>query len=255
MFAPYNGTLKTRRKAIQDQLYLDNIRLCYLQAGHVRQLASSAKLRHLLCLVFLLVFAPGHGRAQDRPYFVSYAHDMEDPGELDIESKTAIAGTRNPFAAMATESEFGVRSWWTAGLYLDGQVTDEDSAIYTGFRIENRLKPWKGEHIVNPILYVEYENISGADKTILEFVGHDAEDDMNGANDVARRKHQHEGEFRLILSSNVHTWNFAENFIAEKDLGHSPWEFGYAIGVSRPLRAVSVSPCTLCGSKFVAGVE
>lgn len=195
------------------------------------------------------------GRAQDRPYFVTYSHDMEDPGEIDVEAKTAIASREDPFGAMATELEFGVRTWWTAGFYLDSQVTDEDSALYTGYRFENRFKPIKGEHAINPVLYVEYENISGADKTILEIAGHDDADDLDEVNGVARRTHQHEGELRLILSSNVHSWNISENFITEKDLGHAPWEFGYAIGVSRPLRRDSGRACTVCAEKFVAGVE
>ena len=121
-------------------------------------------------------------RAQDRPYFVSYSHDLEDPGEVDIESKSALSGGKYPFAAMASEIEVGVRSWWTAGFYLDGQVTDEDSAIYTGFRFENRVRPLKSEHAVNPVLYFEYEKISGSDKTILEFVGHDGQSDLDMTN-------------------------------------------------------------------------
>jgi hypothetical protein len=193
--------------------------------------------------------------AQDRPYFVSYSHDLEDPGEVDIESKTALSGGKYPFGAMASEIEVGVRSWWTSGFYLDGQVTDEDSAIYTGFRLENRLKPFKGEHAINPVLYFEYENISGADKTILEFVGHDGEADLDAPNALGRRAHQHEGELKLILSSNVGSWNFSENFIGEKNLGHAPWEFGYAVAGSRPLRAPSGRSCSICAEKVVAGVE
>lgn len=193
--------------------------------------------------------------AQDRPYFVSYSHDMEDPGEVDIESKTALAGSGNPFGAMASEFELGVRAWWTAGFYLDGQVTDEDSAIYTGFRFENRVRPFKSEHWVNPVLYFEYEDISGADKTLLEFAGHDGKSNMDISNALGRRTHQHEGELRLILSSDLRSWNFSENFIAEKDLGHAPWEFGYAVAISRPLHAPSGRPCSICAESIVAGVE
>src|SRR5215469_16010728 len=122
-------------------------------------------LRRWFCLGWLFVVFLVAVQAQDRPYFVSYSDDVEDPGEIEIESKTAIVGSRNPFGAMASEFEVGVRSWWTAGFYLDGQVTDEDSAVYTGFRLENRVKPLKGEHAINPVLYFEYENISAADKT------------------------------------------------------------------------------------------
>jgi len=207
---------------------------------------------YLVCLIAGCIVAL---QAQDRPYFVSYSHDMEDPGEVEVESKTALAGSGSPFGAGASEFEIGVRSWWTAGFYLDGQVTDEDSAIYTGFRFENRLKPFKGEHAVNPVLYFEYESISGADKTLLEIVGHDGLSDIDIPNALARRAHQHEGELRLILSSDFRSWNFSENFIEEKNLGHAPWEFGYAVALSRPLRAPSGRSCSLCPESIVGGME
>lgn len=207
---------------------------------------------YFVCMMTACIVAM---QAQDRPYFVSYSHDMEDPGEAEIESKTALAGSSSPFGAMASEFEMGVRSWWTAGFYLDGQVTDEDSAIYTGFRFENRFKPLKGEHAINPVLYFEYESISGADKTLLEIAGHDGAEDIDIPNALGRRTHQHEGELRLILSSDVRSWNFSENFIAEKNLGHAPWEFGYAVALSRPLRAPSGRTCGMCPESLVAGVE
>ena len=132
------------------------------------------------------------------------------------------------YSATAFELEYGVRAWWTAELYLDGQTTENDSTLFTGFRIENRLRPFMREHWINPVLYVEYEDTSGADKTMLEVVGHDGEADFLDPNSVARQEHKHEGELKLILSSNLKSWNISENFIAEKNLGHQPWEFGYA---------------------------
>ena len=196
--------------------------------------------------------------AQEKPYFVTYSHDLEEPGNLDIETKTALArpdGSTH-YGATALELEYGVRAWWTSELYLDGQATAQDSTIFTGFRIENRLRMVMREHAVNPVLYVEYENTSGADKTILEVVGHDGQSDLAETNAEARKEHQHEAELKLILSSNVKDWNIAENFISEKDLGHDPWEFGYAFGASRPLRgAASGRICTFCAEKFIAGAE
>lgn len=235
---------------------------CLTRTGNLRHQEAELKLscsasifkRGVYCAGMLAVCIATM-QAQDRPYFVSYSHDMEDPGEAEIESKMALAGSTSPFGAMASEFEIGLRSWWTAGFYLDGQVTDEDSAIYTGFRFENRLRPLKGEHAINPVLYFEYESISGADKTLLEIAGHDGESDLDVPNATGRRTHQHEGELRLILSSDAGSWNFAENFIAEKNLGHAPWEFGYAAAVSRPLRAPSGNTCTLCRESIVAGVE
>lgn len=208
-----------------------------------------------LCLPCLLTL-PAH--TQDKPYFVTYSHDLEEPGNLEIETKTALGQPQggNRFGATATELEYGTRAWWTTELYLDGQATGDDSTVFTGFRIENRLRPLMRDHAVNPVLYVEYENTSGADKTILEVTGHDGHADLAGPNGVLRREHQHEAELKLIISSNVRDWNISENFISEKDLGHDPWEFGYALGVTHPLRGAANShACTFCAEKFIAGIE
>ena len=197
-------------------------------------------------------------RAQDKPYFVTYSQDLEEPGNLEIETKSASAKPEGGgrYGATAVELEYGTRAWWTTELYLDGQTTAQDSTLFTGFRIENRVRPLMRDHAVNPLLYVEYENISGADKTILEVVGHDGQADLAGPNGDLSREHQHEAELKLILSSNVKGWNISENFIAEKNLGHDPWEFGYAMGVTRPLRsAASSRPCTFCAEQFIAGAE
>ena len=196
--------------------------------------------------------------AQDKPYFVTYSHDLEEPGNLEIETKSALARPErgHHFGALATELEYGARAWWTTELYLDGQATADDSAVYTGFRWENRFRPLLHEYPVNPVLYVEFENITGADKNILEVVGHDAESDLVVPNAVSRSEHKHEGELKLILSSNIHDWNVSENFIAEKNLGHAPWEFGYALGIARPLRSLSSGrECIFCAEKFIAGIE
>jgi hypothetical protein len=209
-------------------------------------------------LVFLaLAFIPGLA-AQEKPYFVTYSHDLEEPGNLEIETKTALAqpAESNHYGATAGELEYGVRAWWTSELYLDGQTTAGDSTIFTGFRLENRFRPLMREHVVNPVLYVEYENTSGADKTLLEVVGHDGQADLAGSNDELRQEHQHEAELKLILSSNLKAWNISENFISEKNLGHEPWEFGYAIGAARPFRTLgSGKPCVFCLEKFMYGGE
>ena len=195
--------------------------------------------------------------AQERPYFVTYSHEMEEPGNLEIEMFGAIgkppAGNR--FLASTTEFEYGVKAWWTSEFYLDGQTTWHDSTIFTGYRWENRFRPLLREHPINPVLYVEFENIS-ADKSLREVVGHDGRADFLDTNANARAHKERELELRLILGSNARGWNLSENFIAEKNLGGGPWEFGYALAASRPLRlAASAHKCTFCPEKFQAGAE
>jgi hypothetical protein len=197
-------------------------------------------------------------QAQEKPYFVTYSHDLEEPGNLEIETKTALGrpADSHHYGALASELEYGVTGWWTSELYLDGQTTGQESTLFTGFRLENRFRPLMREHSINPVLYVEYENITGADKNMLEVVGHDGQGDLAELNADTRQEHEHEAELKLILSSNLKAWNISENFIAEKDLGHEPWEFGYAFGASRPLRTLgSGKPCIFCLEKFTAGAE
>jgi len=192
-----------------------------------------------------------------RPYFVTYDHYLEEAGALEI--NTAFTTGRdhgiNTFWANWTEFEYGARRWWTTALYLDSQHTRHEGTLFTGFRIENRFRPFLEEHKINPVIYVEYEHLNEADKTIKEVVGFDGKDDFIEPNSVTREEHEHELETKLILSSQIGQWNLAENFIGEKHLNGGPWEFGYAVGLSRPLAAATGRRCTFCAERFVAGVE
>ncbi len=209
-------------------------------------------------LSLLSVCSPPPALAQENPYFVAYDHYLEEPGDLEIEYFSTFGTQRNGnnFHAYWAEFEYGATAWWTTELYLDGQTTFHDSTVFTGLRWENRFRVLKHEHLINPVLYVEYENKNGADKILKEVEGHDVESDFRVSNADARKEHIHEIELKLILSSTFKGWNFAENTLAAKNLSNSPWEFGYALGASRPL-ALKASPkhCTLCPQNFVAGVE
>jgi len=196
--------------------------------------------------------------SQERPYFVAYDHYLEEPGNLEIEYFSTFGTQRggNNFHSFWTEFEYGVTAWWTTELYLDGQTTFHDSTVFTGFRWENRFRPLKHEHFINPILYVEFENKNGADKILKEGEGRDVEADFLTPNAEARQEHIREVELKLILSSTFKGWNFAQNTLAAKNLSNSPWEFGYAFGASRPLALkASAKACNFCRENFVAGVE
>jgi len=204
------------------------------------------------------LFTPKPAQAQENPYLVAYDHYLEEPGNLEIEYFSTFGTERrgNDFHAFWGELEYGVTAWWTTEFYLDGQTTFNDSTLFTGFRWENRFRVLKHEHFINPVLYVEYENKNGADKLLKEVEGHDVESDFLVSNDVAQKEHDHEIELKLILSSTFRGWNFTENTLAAKNLRNSPWEFGYALGASRPLGLKAAAKrCTLCRQNFVAGAE
>jgi hypothetical protein len=209
----------------------------------------------LLCAVSLL---PQTALAQETPYFVTYSHHLEEPGNLEIEFNPVFGTQRsgNNYLAGTTEFEYGVKTWWTSEFYLDAQSTFGDSALFSGFRWENRFRPLMHEHWINPVIYLEYENVNEADKSMIEVVGFDNQADYAPPNSILRRAHDHEIEAKLVLSSDFKGWNISENFITERNFDHDPYEFGYAAGVSRPL-ALAASPqyCRFCRENFVVGAE
>lgn len=214
-------------------------------------------------LVFLysvmFALAAGHAAAQEPAYFVTYSHDMEEPGNLEISLKGIQGSPKygNPFISETMELEYGAQAWWTTEVYLSGERVANDSTIFNGFRWENRFRPLLREHFINPVLYVEYENLNRADRSLLEVVGHDSISDLLLNNAQGRSDTEREMELKLILSSNTHGWNISENFITEKDLNEpEPWEFGYALGVSRPLTLLAgARSCVFCRENFSAGAE
>ncbi len=197
-------------------------------------------------------------RAQQPAYFVTYSHELEEPRNLEIGTSTTIGspGSGHPaFFAPFIELEYGATAWWTSELYLEGQSTAGDSALFTGWRLENRFRPLFREHVINPVLYFEYASTNEASKIMKEIVGN--VETAAEINADARRVHAHEVETKLILSSNTHNWNLSGNFIVEKNLSEDEgFEFGYALGASRKLATMaSAENCRFCRENFAAGLE
>ncbi len=211
----------------------------------------------LLALLAATILLSPCCRAGEGPFFVTYTHQMEEPGNLELATRN-ITGTPGDhrFLASTTELEYGVTGWWTSELYFNGQATAGESAFLTGYRWENRFRILPREHWINPVLYVEVEDINGADKNLLAVVGTDGKDDLASPAAEARREKKREIEAKLILGSYWKGWTIAENFIAEKNVRHAPFEFGYAAGISRPLAfRARPDPCSVCPENFQAGVE
>jgi hypothetical protein len=216
------------------------------------------KLLHVLVFIFTLGILASDGLAQERPYFITYDHHMEEPGNLEVATNPVIGHSSgiNSFIGNWTEFEYGVKGWWTSEFYIDSQHTLHDGGLFSGVRFENRFRLLLSEHRINPVLYVEYEHLNGADKTLKEIVGFDGKHSQADPNSEARREHERELETRLILSSQVKGWNVSENFIGVKNIHEGVWEFGYAFGLNRPLAfAASADACTLCRENFLLGVE
>ena len=215
------------------------------------------KLKFTFIFIFGL-FLPLAAHAQERPSFVTYNHHMEEPGSLEA-GLNPLFGTQRgggSFLGAGVELEYGVKGWWTMELYLDGQATRGQGSAFTGWRWENRWRPLMLEHRINPVLYLEYARVTEADRTMREVVGHDVEAENAEPLALTRRAHEHELEAKLILSSSVKGWNLAHNWIAEKNLAHGVWEFGYALAATRPFTLGATSrSCSLCAENFSGGVE
>src|ERR1700721_919737 len=117
-------------------------------------------------LAILVVFALGLTgscarpmRAQEPPYFVTYSDALEEPGNLEVAFKTAQGSPKygNSFKSATLELEYGAKGWWTTEVYLSGQTTQNARPVFTGFRWENRVRPFMRDHFINPVLYMEYE--------------------------------------------------------------------------------------------------
>src|SRR5690242_20139194 len=69
--------------------------------------------------------------AQESPYFVTYDHYLEEPGNLEIEYFATYGTQRggNNFHSYWAEFEYGATAWWTTELYLDAQTTFHDSTV------------------------------------------------------------------------------------------------------------------------------
>jgi hypothetical protein len=229
----------------------------YLQIVCNHQLGRRFLLGVGLAACALFLGSPLH--AQEGPYFVTYSDQMEEPGNLELSYKGIYAAptNANSFNSGTMELEYGLKAYWTTEFYLSGQTTQHDSTVFNGFRWENRVRPLLRNYWINPVIYVEYENVNQADRSFLEITGHQSISNLYLTNAQGRAETERSLELKLILSSYAHGWNFSENFITEKALNESEaWEFGYALAASRPLKlSASSHKCFWCRENFSAGLE
>src|SRR5262245_27972040 len=102
-------------------------------------------------VIALLALAPRAVCAQERAYFVTYDHSLEEPRSLEV----AVASTTglpkhgdSAYTAPWLELEYGLTGWWTTELYLEGVTTRRDGSGFAGVRLENRFRPLRSEHAV-----------------------------------------------------------------------------------------------------------
>ena len=165
--------------------------------------------------------------------FVLYNHYMEEKGETEVEvySDYGHVGKGEPnYTAQLFEIEYGVTDLFTTSIYLEGVKTYEPSAEYDfgSFRFENRLRLFKDETLLNPVVYAEYVYKKPVSRFNRDVVGRaDGRVPPEGTS-------EHELETKLILGhdfgSNV---NVAFNTIHEINFSNDNLvAFGYAAGLN-----------------------
>lgn len=100
-------------------------------------------------------------------------------------------------------------------------------ARFTGFRYETRYRLFKDEVPLNPVLYVEYEDLHVATRYKMEVSGWVEPPFEEEEGDSDRESIL---ESRLILSEDFGRWNVAFNWINESDLNAGETAFGYSLG-------------------------
>jgi hypothetical protein len=209
--------------------------------------------RYLLVIAVLAVVQFRLGFAQQNPYFVAYTDQMEEPTNLELSTQSTIGNPKHDlpgYLGQLFELEYGIAPWWSSALYLEGAYQRQDSAVFTGFRIENRFKVLNGTYRINPVLYFEYENINEASRIQKEILGH-TEPSAESLPELSSEKAR-EIEAKLIVSTDIKSWNLAQNFMVEKNLTEEEgFEFGYALGIFRPLTS---KPSITVGAELYGGL-
>lgn len=189
--------------------------------------ATTARLLPLLAAAAM----PTTARAGQDANFILYNHHMEEKGALEVEvySDYGHVGKGEPnYTAQLLEFEYGVTELWTTAVYLEGAKTFEEGGSYdfASFRFENRVRLFKDETLLNPVLYVEYEQKKPESKFVRSVVGR--VDSPEGPEET-----EHELETKLIVGHDITSrLNVAFNTIQELKFDNGVWAFGYAAGLN-----------------------
>ena len=111
-----------------------------------------------------------------------------------------------------------------AALYLEGDKINGEDYLFSGWRLESRYRLFEYGAFLNPVLYIEYENLDPNHKYLLEVTGRT--DTPEGP-----ETWKHEIESKLIVGHDItKKFDVAFNWINETNVDTGRWEFGYVFG-------------------------
>jgi hypothetical protein len=191
---------------------------------------SQDRLARSVIILALMVGAylpPWQAWAGNEANFVLYDHHTDEKGETEINvfgDFSNAVGDEPRYAAQLFEIERALTDRWEAALYLEGDKIDGEDYLFGGWRFESRYRLFEYGTFLNPVLYVEYENLDPNHKYLLEVTGRtDTPEGPLGT--------KHEVESKLIVGHDITSkFDVAFNWINETNFDSGRWEFGYALG-------------------------
>jgi hypothetical protein len=174
----------------------------------------------------------GKASAGNEANFVLYDHHTDERGETEfnVYGDLSNAQSEEPrYSAQLFEIERALTDRWEAALYLEGDKIDDEDYLFGGWRLESRYRLFDYGTLLNPVVYVEYENLNPDHKYLLEVTGRT--DTPEGP-----ERTEHEIESKLIVGHDLtNRFDVAFNWINETNVVTGRWEYGYALGFNYAL--------------------
>ncbi|MBI2337479.1 MAG: hypothetical protein HYU97_12035 [Deltaproteobacteria bacterium] len=168
-------------------------------------------------------------------YFVTYNSNIEK-GEIELMFMTDITAPsrfkreegQGNYLSHMLELEYAPLHQFATEFMIEWfEDMETGDAKFTGFRWENRFRLFKKNVPLNPMIYVEYEDLDPATRYKMEVSGW-----INPPYEESGEEPDRERilESRLILSQDFGPVNIAFNWINETELETGHTAFGYSLG-------------------------
>ena len=190
-----------------------------------------------LPILFLLILLclTGSAQAGSNGFFVTYNSEVEK-GELELMLMNDITAPSHfrreegfgTYLSHMIELEYGITHQLATEFMIEWfEDLESGEAAFTGFRWENRFRLFKRDVPLNPMIYVEYEDLDPKTRYKMEVSGwvdppYEEEEEEPDRERII--------ETRLVLSQDFGPVNVAFNWINETDLASGRTAFGYALG-------------------------
>lgn len=173
----------------------------------------------------------------DTGYLTTYSHHIYK-GELELMIMTDLTSPskvnredgQGQYLSQMIELEYAPTDRLALEFMAEG-FRDLETGVgrFTGFRYEARFNPFIPKLPLNPVLYVELEDLDPATRYKMEVSGWVTPPYVEATGSEEGREKII--ETRLILSNDFGPWNLAFNWINETDLRNGVTAFGYASGL------------------------